>query len=168
MSENKDVLPCGSIEEIVDTYGDIVFRIVLQHMRNEAEAQDVLQEVFMKIIKKAPVFESAQKEKAWILRVAMNTCKDHWKYERLRKHSELLDSYPSYIESDTSFYILPYVLKLPPKYRDVIYLYYYEEYSVKEIADILNRKQSTILTWLKRAKAKLKVQLKGSDGNETL
>ncbi|MEF9967608.1 MAG: RNA polymerase sigma factor [Longicatena sp.] len=159
---------CDSIEEIIDVYGDMTFRVILAHMHNEADAQDVLQDVFIKIMKKRPVFENCYKEKAWILQVAMNTCKDHWKYDKLRKHEQLLDQYESYTNPSESLEILPYVKRLPQKYRDVVYLFYYEEYSVREIAEILNKKQATVLTWLNRARKKLKEDLKGSEFDEEI
>lgn len=161
--ENDEEKVCSSINEIIDTYSEMVYRVILQHMHNEADAKDVLQDVCIKLMKAIPVFETRQKEKAWILRVAINTCKDHWKYDRLRKHDDLLDNYIAPQEKQEDFEILPYVLRLSQKYRDVIYLFYYEEYSVKEISEILEKKEATILTWLRRARMKLKDVLEGSD-----
>ena len=92
----------------------------------------------------------------------MNTCKDHWKHEHIRKTVELNDQFMQE-ETYTPLVILPYVKKLPQKYRDVVYLFYYEEYSVKEIAMILDKKEATILTWLQRARKRLKDMLEGSD-----
>lgn len=163
MMENLEDRICGSIDEIIDVYSDMVYRIILQHMHSVADAQDVLQDVFIKLMKGMPAFESRQKEKAWILRVAINTCKDHWKYDRLRKHEDLLDTYALDMATHETFELLPYVLRLPQKYRDVIYLYYYEEYSVKEVAEILQKKEATILTWMRRARLQLKDALEGSD-----
>lgn len=161
MEEQEETI-CRSIDDIIDRYGDMVYRVILQHMRNEADTEDVVQDTFMKIMKQCPVFDHVKKEKAWVLKVAMNTCKDHWKYDRLRRHEELLEHYPANTASHMEFTILPYVKKLPQKYRDVIYLFYYEEYSVKEIAEILDKKEATILTWLNRARKQLKEMLKGS------
>ncbi|MEG0290578.1 MAG: RNA polymerase sigma factor [Erysipelotrichaceae bacterium] len=168
MIDPFDEKPCRSLEELVTMYSDMVFRIILQHMHNSDDAKDVLQDVFIKIIKKKPEFTTHQQEKAWIIRVAINTCKDHYKYERLRKHVTLEEGYHSYIETQQTYDILPYVMKLPQKYRDVIYLFYYEEYSVKEIAQLLNKKEATILTHLNRARKKLKEDLKGSEWNEEI
>lgn len=166
--ENIEENVCGSIGELIDVYSDMVYRVILQHMRNEADAQDVLQDVFIKVMKGMPTFETRQKEKAWMLRVAINTCKDRWKYDRLRRHEELFENDAIQGIPQTSFNILPYVLKLPQKYRDVIYLFYYEEYSVKEIASILQKKEATILTWLRRARICLKDDLEGSEWCEEI
>lgn len=165
--EKKEGTVCTSMEEMIDVYGDCVYRVILQHMQQEADAQDVLQDVFMKLMKNKPFFENAQKEKAWVLRVAINTCKDRWKYERLRKHEELFEAFEQE-HKEESFEVLPYVMKLPQKYRDVIYLHYYEDYSVKEIAKILQKKETTVLTWLRRARKKLKEVLEGSAWHEEL
>lgn len=166
--EKQEEALCETIDDFIDRYGDMVYRVVLQHMRHEADSQDVLQDTFVKILyTKRPVFENINKEKAWVLRIAMNTCKDRWKYERIRKTVELKDQYGSE-ETYTPLTILPYVKQLPQKYRDVIYLFYYEEYSVREIASILGKKEATILTWLRRARKRLKVMLEGSDLYEEL
>ena len=154
---------CVSMEELIDRYSNMAYRLILQHMHNEADAQDVLQDTFVKIMKQRPVFDSCAKEKAWVLKVAMNTCKDRWKYERIRRHEQLLDQYASNTEPNITFELLPYVKRLPQKYRDVIFLYYYESYSVKEIAELMDKKEATVLTWLNRARKKLKEMLKGVD-----
>lgn len=166
--EKQEEALCETIDDFIDRYGDMVYRVVLQHMRHEADSQDVLQDTFVKILyAKRPVFDDIYKEKAWVLRIAMNTCKDRWKYERIRKTVELKDQYGNE-EMYTPLTILPYVKQLPQKYRDVIYLFYYEEYSVKEIASILGKKEATILTWLRRARKRLKLMLEGSDLYEEL
>lgn len=164
--KKEEGMVCESIEDFIDRYANTIYRVLLQHMRNEADAQDVVQDTLIKIMKGHPCFDTIQKEKAWVLRVAINTCKDRWKYDKLRRHDELFDQYPQ--EEQQEWSILPYVMKLPQKYRDVIYLYYYEEYSVKEVAEILEKKEATILTWLRRARAKLKTMLEGSDWYEAL
>ena len=161
--EKQEEMLCETIDDFIDRYGNMVYRVVLQHMRHEADAQDVLQDSFVKIMNaKRPLFDNVYKEKAWVLRVAMNTCKDYWKHERIRKTVELNDQFIQE-ETYTPLVILPYVKKLPQKYRDVVYLFYYEEYSVKEIAMILDKKEATILTWLQRARKRLKDMLEGSD-----
>lgn len=167
MKEQKETI-CTSIDDLIERYGDMVYRVVLQHMRSEADAQDVVQDTFLKIMKRYPVFDHVKKEKVWVLKVAMNTCKDHWKYERLRRHEEFLDQYASNAKPDRELTILPYVKQLPQKYRDVIYLFYYEGYHVKEIAEILDKKEATILTWLNRARKQLKELLKGSEAYEEI
>lgn len=161
--EESEGMICQSNEELIERYGSMVYRLILQHTHNEADAQDILQDTFIKIMKRRPIFPSIAKEKAWVLKVAMNTCKDRWKYERIRKHEQLFDQYASNTKPTETFVILPYVKKLPQKYRDVIYLFYYEGYSVKEIAELIDKKEATVLTQLKRARKRLQDMLKGED-----
>lgn len=149
---------CKNLDELLETYGDMVYRVALQNMGNVADAQDAAQDVFLRILTKQPQFTSKTHEKAWILRVTINICKDHWKYQRLRTTVELNENLAGSKES-TNFGVLYEVMKLPVKYRNVIYLFYYEELSVAMIADILQTKEATILTWLHRARKQLKSSL---------
>lgn len=149
---------CGNLDELLEVYGDMVYRVALQNMGNIADAQDVAQDVFLRILKKQPQFTSKTHEKAWILRVTINICKDYWKYQRLRTTVELKDNLADSKET-ADFGLLYVVMQLPEKYRNVIYLFYYEELSVAMIADILQKKEATILTWLHRARKQLKNRL---------
>lgn len=77
MEDSREHHICKDIDELIETYGDTVYRVALQNMGNIADAQDISQDVFIKIFKKRPIFESKEHEKAWILRVTMNLCKDY-------------------------------------------------------------------------------------------
>lgn len=156
MNEREQL--CGNLDELLEVYGDMVYRVALQNMGNIADAQDVAQDVFLRILKKQPQFTSKTHEKAWILRVTINICKDYWKYQRLRTTVELKDNLAGSKET-ADFGLLYEVMQLPEKYRNVIYLFYYEELSVAMIADILQKKEATILTWLHRARKQLKNRL---------
>ena len=94
--------------------------------------------------------------------MTVNICKDYWKYQRLRKTVELQENLAK-VKENTDFGLLYEVMQLPVKYRNVIYLFYYEELSVAMIADILQRKEATILTWLHRARKQLKNRLEEGD-----
>lgn len=153
---------CLSIDELLEQYGDMVYRVALQNMQNASDAEDIAQDVFVKIIQKKPSFDTVQHERAWILRVTMNTCKDKWKYYKIRRTLELKDNQATVKEEKNSG-ILYEVMKLPLKYRNVIYLFYYEEMSVAQISEILQKKEATILTWLRRARKRLKIQLEEGD-----
>lgn len=159
MKEIASEQVCDTLDELLDRYGDMVYRVALQNMRNISDAEDLSQDVFIKIMQKRPTFDSVQYEKAWILRVTMNTCRDRWKYKRMRSTVELQEYLSAEDDKPQDFGILYEVMKLPQNYRNVIYLFYYEDMSVAMIADILQRKQATILTWLRRARKMLKGQL---------
>ncbi|MCR0206093.1 sigma-70 family RNA polymerase sigma factor [[Clostridium] innocuum] len=157
MDESEQAL-CSSLDELLEVYGDTVYRIALQNMGNVYDAQDVSQDVFLRIMKKRPQFTSKEHEKAWILRVTINVCKDCWKYQKLRTTVELQENLAG-INVKADFGLLYEVMKLPVKYRNVLYLFYYEELSVSMIAEILQKKEATILTWLHRARKQLKKRL---------
>lgn len=151
-------------------YADTIRRICFMHLRNRNDLEDIFQDVFLKYILYCGVFETEAHERAWLIRVAINACKDLQKSFWRRKVSCLDDADLSNISiSDSSKDLLDAVLRLtPPKYRDVIYLHYYEGYKASEIAHILGQKENTIYTWLSRAREQLKKQLGGEVFEESV
>jgi RNA polymerase sigma-70 factor (ECF subfamily) len=149
----------------LERYADMVRRICFIHLKNDADTEDVFQEVFLKYLLRDGAFESDAHEKAWLIRVAVNACKDVLK-SFFRKNVTVgrdLTAEPFYLQEQESG-VLSAVLALPQKYRDVIYLHYYEGYSAVEIAKMLGKNANTIYTWLDRARKRLKEIL----GGETL
>lgn len=146
----------------LDLYADTVRRICFYHLKNDSDVEDVFQEVFLKYILHEREFASASHEKAWLIRVAINACKDVFKnfFRKKVVSLESLNQEP-FCCGEKERELLDCILRLPPKYRDVIYLFYYEGYQATEIAKILNKNVSTIYTWLDRAKKKLRTQLGG-------
>ncbi len=149
-------------DRAVEKYADTVRRVCFMHLKNKSDIEDVFQEVFLKYILHDDPFESEEHEKAWIIRVTINACKDVFKsfFRRNVCSLEEIETEPYYIQEENRF-ILDSVLKLPDHYKNVIYLFYYEGYSAVEIAKILNKRENTIYTWLSRAKSKLKEELGG-------
>ena len=147
----------------MDLYADMVRRICFVHMKNHADVEDVFQEVFLKYILYDKQFYSDAHEKAWLIRVAVNACKDMLKSFFRRKTDFIEDAGQAYVYNfdQGEREVLDAVFRLPDKYRDVIYLFYYEGYSAVEIAGILKKKVNTVYTWLDRAKKMLKGQLGG-------
>ncbi len=150
------------LNRVMDTYADMVRRICFVHLKNRHDSEDVFQNVYMKYLLHEGSFESAEHEKAWFARVTINACTDWLRYFSRRKwvSLEVVDEERETLDN-TSADLLEIVLKLPEKYRNVIYLYYYEEYSAVEIAGILGKKENTIYTWLSRAKDILRDRLGG-------
>lgn len=146
----------------LELYADTVRRICFIHLKNNADAEDIFQEVFLKYILHDQPFESDAHEKAWLIRVTINACKDVLK-SFFRKYTvsfdELLNE-PAYFQEQEAE-IISTVLKLPEKYRHVIYLHYYEGYSAVEIAKMLDQNVNTVYTWLERARKNLKEMLGG-------
>ncbi len=153
------------VTEALDKYSDMVRRICFMYLKSEADVEDIFQNVFLKLLQHNKSFENEEHEKAWLCRVAINECKDFHK-SFFRKNTCSIDDLEIPMEDKTEEGVLREVLLLPQKYRNVIYLYYFEGYSVPEIANILGRNQNTIHTHLRRAKAILKNKLRGfEDGN---
>lgn len=147
------------IQEALEKYSDMVIRIAYQNVKNQSDAEDIAQEAFLKLIKLWPKFENHEHEKAWLIRVTINLCKNHLKTAWHRKTVAINDN--CYSLSSEENEVLEVVMQLPVKFRNVIYLYYYEDYSVKQIADILERSENTICSWLFRARKALKTKLVG-------
>ena len=149
----------GDIERIVETYSDHLLRLAIHHVNNLAEAQDVVQDVFLKYIKKKPMFQSSEHEKAWLYRVCINRCKDYqrnwWQKNRSDVDYEFKDN------RKEGYILIDEIRKLNFHERNAIFLFYYEQYSTKEIAQIYDVKENTVSSWLHRARTKLKEQLKG-------
>lgn len=155
---NKENLPY-----ILDLYADTVLRIAYQNVKNITDAEDICQEVFLKLIEIERSFESEEHLKAFIIRITVNKCKDYFRSGWFRrrvssKEAEIIENCKSSV-SETEDSVLESVMELPLNYRNVIYLYYYEGYSVNEIAEILHKKEGTIKTWLYRARKQLKMIL---------
>ena len=145
--------------QILDTYGDTILRYAYSYLHNQSDTEEVLQDTLIQFLKTRPVFESDEHEKAWLLWVAGNLCKNRLKYNRLRQTDELREELIAEQREDLSF-IWDAVQALPVQYREVIHLFYREGYSTREISQILGRKEATIRSDLSRGRGKLKELLK--------
>ncbi|MBS4208570.1 sigma-70 family RNA polymerase sigma factor [Bacillus sp. FJAT-50079] len=156
-----------SITEIYDTHINTVYRVCFSLMGNVQDAEDATQSVFIKLMESDKIFVDSEHEKAWLITVARNHCRDlHRKWWR----KKVVDIDPSSIEQggmDTAqnMNMMDYLGKLPKKYRLVIYLYYYEGYSVTEIANILKLNINTVKTQMRSARKRLKLEV-GDDFHE--
>jgi len=147
------------VEEIVKRYQDKLFRTAVAIMGSKADAEDIVQEAFIRLFEKNPNFESADHEIAWLVRVTVNLCKSRLRSHWWKKTETLLDTYPA--ETDGQQNLMETVLSLPAKYRIVIHLFYYEGYSTREIAHIAGLSESTVRQQLTRARRMLKDYLEG-------
>lgn len=153
------------IKQIVNRYADMLLRIAFTHTANQYDAEDMVQSVFLKFIEKQPVFESTEHEKAWFIRVLINMCHNHYHSAWFKKTLELDENvgFPDFNENDIDEkVILTAVLHLPAKYRLVIYFFYYEDYSIAQIAKTCNKKETTVRSQLFRARQLLRDTLKGA------
>ncbi len=150
------------VNRAIEAYGNLIRRICLIHLKNPADTEDIFQTVFLKYLLSSTPFQSQEHEKAWFIRVTVNACRDLLKsaFRRRTVSLESLTDQPAVLTEDNRE-VLDAVLSLPEKYRDVIYLYYYEEYTAPEIGSLLHKKTNTIYTLLNRAKKILKEKLGG-------
>ena len=136
-----------------------VYRLCFSYLKNVTDTEDIVQETFVKAFTRDKAFENERHEKGWLIMTAGNMCKDllsHW----WRKNRNL-DDYET-LQTKAGFDIdetFIEIMKLPPKYKTVIYLYYYEEYSTREISEILKKNKSTVCSLLKRGREILKERL---------
>lgn len=151
-----------AVNRAIENYASTVKRICFIHLKNEADTEDICQTVFLKYAMNDKVFDSEAHEKAWIIRVTINACKDLLK-SFFRKHTVSLDAYVEQggVIDAAHSEVLEAVLALPEKYRRVIYLHYYEGYPAADIAEILRINVKTVYTQLTRAKTLLRDELGG-------
>ena len=146
----------------MERHADTVRRLCMIHLKNNSDTEDIFQTVFLKYVLSSASFESPEHEKAWFIRVTINACKDLLK-SFFQKHTVSLDQVldqPAPLE-DRHREVLEAVLSLPPHYKDVVYLHYYEGYTAPEIGHILGKNVNTIYTLLGRARRLLKETLGG-------
>ena len=152
-----------SEEEVADAiqrYADTVRRLCMVHVKSYADTEDIFQTVFLKYALRSDPFDSREHEKAWIIRVTINACKDLLKsfFRSRTVPLEELAGQAAPLAPDHRE-VLEAVLSLPPKYKDVVYLHYYEGYTAPEIAQLLGRLPSTVNTQLRRGREQLKTLL---------
>ncbi|MBQ6626808.1 MAG: sigma-70 family RNA polymerase sigma factor [Ruminococcus sp.] len=151
-----------SFEQVVDKYKNTVGAVCVMRLNNRYDADDCFQNTFFKLYKKSPDFNDEEHLKAWLIRVAINECKTFMRKNRpyisLDDSSTAVISFPQE-KCDMSWALF----ELDAKYREVVYLYYCENYKVNEIAQILKKSQNTVKTLLRRGREKLKVLYGGVD-----
>ena len=153
----------SEVNRAIENYADMVRRLCMVHLKNYADTEDIFQTVFLKYILYPEPFESEEHEKAWIIRVTINACKDLLKSAWWRRHATLHEAShlaaPIVPEPDDTLYNA--VQALPLRYREPVYLFYYEGYDTNEIAQLLHISPATVRKRLCRAREKLKQELEG-------
>lgn len=155
------------IVRIVETYSDILMRIALNRVNGIAEAEDVVQTTFERLLRKAPRFETPAHEKAWLIKTAIRICIDQARRAKVRASVPLNEEITA-AYSEESFELLDLVRQLPEKDRDVVYLYYYEQYPTREIAKLSGERESTVRSRLSRAREKLRGLMEGEGYEQTV
>lgn len=145
------------LTEYVHMFHGTLYRLAFGYVRNIADAEDICQNAFVKLMSYKGRFATPENCKAWLIRVTINLSKNLLKSKRSAQFDELDENLPA-LEPE-EYKLLETVMSLPPKYRAVIHLYYYEGYSVKEIANIIGATTTAVTTRLSRARERLKDML---------
>lgn len=152
------------LNRALERYSDTVRRLCMIRLKNYADTEDIFQTVFLKYVLSSAAFESEEHEKAWFIRVTINACKDLLKsFFRSRSVSlEEIAEQAAEIPEDNRE-VLEAVLSLPQKYREVVYLHYFEDYTAPQIGQILGKNVNTVYTLLTRARQMLREKLGGEE-----
>lgn len=146
-------------ERMLTEYGNSVLRLAYSYLHNMADAEEVLQDTLVQLLKTTPILTTKEHEKAWLLHVAANISKNRLKYNTIRQTDELMEELIAENQDDLSF-VWEAVKALPDKYREVIHLFYHEGYQTNQIARILHMNESTVRSNLSRGREKLRSVLK--------
>lgn len=152
------------VNRAVEQYSDMIRRLCMIHLKNYADTEDIFQTVFLKHVLSSVAFESREHEKAWFIRVTVNACKDLLKSffrSRTVPLEEIMEQ-PAQLSTDDRE-VLEAVLSLPQKYKDVVYLHYYEGYTAPQISRILGKNKNTVYTLLTRSRQLLREKLGGDE-----
>ena len=163
--ENEPLKTGDSRRAVIETYSDIVYRLAYSMVKSRFDADDIHQEVFMRYLRKEPLFQNEENEKAWFLRVTVNCCKNYWKSAWVRKVTGFIkeESAGVFEMEERDQELIETVKQLPEKYRIVVHLFYYEDMSAEEISRAIGVKPATVRTQLTRARSMLKKRLGGMD-----
>lgn len=157
----------AEIEGILEQYGDMIYRVAYLQLKSRDRADDIYQEVCLRLLKRQSGFDGEEHLRAWLLRATHDCCRDFWKsawYRRVSLDDELLREIPETPSEQETGFLTECMQRLPEKYRIILHLYYYEEYSIKEVAELLTMKESTVASRLSRGRSRLKkIVEKGGD-----
>lgn len=145
-----------------EEYRKTVYSVIYSYVRNAEDASELSQDTFIRLYTYDGIFDSDEHMKAWLIRVAINSCNNHFRSKKHISASPIPDDLPADGDHELDE-IIGEVMKLPEKYRIPVHLFYYEEYSISEIADILELPEATVKTRLRRGRDKLKNTLRKED-----
>lgn len=148
--------PADELEEVMNTYGNMLFRLCLVMLNSSADAEDAMQETMLKYYRKAPTFTDEEHKKAWLIKVATNQCRDILRFRAKHPLAEDTDIYEYKNSESENCGILDALMTLPEKFRLMLILHYVEEYSVKDIARIIGKTPSAVKMRLQKGRKLLK------------
>ena len=153
-------------ERLVNTYSDLILRLSWTYLKSTQDGEDICQTVLLKLLTGEEAFESPEHERAWVIRTTVNACKDELRSFR-RKVIPLEAAAETAAPEPPRSEVLEAVMALPVKYREAIYLFYYEGYSIDEIAALTGRSGAAVSAHLSRGRKKLKTMLEGESYGTT-
>ena len=159
-------LDAAEAERLVNTYSDLILRLSYTYLKSTQDGEDIVQTVLLKLLTGDRAFDSPEHEKAWVIRAAVNACKDELRAYR-RRAAPLEDAEQAPAPEPPRSDVLDAVMELPEKYREAIYLFYYEGYSIDEIAALTGRSGAAVSAHLSRGRKKLKTMLEGESYGTT-
>lgn len=144
-------------QAVVEEFSDMIYRTAYQNLMNTADAEDVVQDVFIRLLRhRKKRFADKEHLRAWLLRVIINRSRDYRRFVLRRIETEIPESLETHTETES---LLEEIEELPEEDRTIVYLHYYERYSIKEIAKIMGKNSNTVSSKLTRARKKLKTML---------
>lgn len=149
--QNTLARPNDVVEQMVEKYGDMLFRISLVMLGNQNDAEDAVQETILKYIQKAPWFDNEEHEKAWLIKVVTNHCKDIKRFW-IRHPKIVLEELQMYVSDFNDHEMIDLIMTIPEKFKIVMLLYYVEEYSTEEIAKIIGKSTSAVKMRLQKGR----------------
>lgn len=149
------------LETLIDTHTNTLYRTALAILGNPAEAEDAVQDTFLRYLETRPQLRNSEHEKAWLLRVIINACRSRLRAAKRHPLTELLASYPAHGPEESA--VVEAVLALPPRERTAVHLFYYEGYSTQEIAALTGQRPGTVRSHLSRARVRLRGILEGEN-----
>lgn len=177
-NDGLEKAPAYDIEALIRQYGNDVLRTAYMYVKDIHTAEDIFQEVFIKVNQKLSTFEGNSSIKTWIIRITINTCKDYLKSAWSRKVVPMMEYQEDSIVSETDFddvekqdtkeLIMKEILSLPSKYKDIVLCVYYQQMSLTEAANVLSIAEGTAKSRLSRARKRLKELLEGRISDELL
>ena len=145
----------------IERYFNMVYKLALSQTKNVHNAEDIVQNVFLKFLQNSQKLETDDYQKAWLIRVTLNECKNLFSASWFKKNVSLEEERPVVFDTDEKNDVYAAMLSLPSKYRAVIHLFYYEDMTVEEISKALKRSETLIKTQLSRGRDMLRKALKG-------
>lgn len=155
MSSNSSRPTDDEIEYVINNYTDMLYRICLTMVKSPSDAEDAVQDVIVKYIEKYPKFSDGEHQKAWLIRVAVNRCKNMLRFSAMHPKTDLTELDNKFVEQ-ADCELLHLLMELPIKYKSVMYLYYVEAYKVKELALIVQISEAAVKKRLQKGRAMLK------------